>query len=96
MVDLNSTLGMLGPVGSTITSVVKTISYLVGGIFGLYLIYYIGRLIFARSLFRSVKEMKNYLKDIDMRMKNIEEDIEDYRKFKTHVAKHIKKKKKRK
>ena len=96
MVDLNTTIALLAPVSNTITSVVKTISILIGGLFGLYLAYYIIRIVFARSLFKTVREIKNYLKDIDVRMKNIEEDIDDYKKLKPHIKKHLIKKKRKK
>ncbi|MFH0867928.1 MAG: hypothetical protein V1831_01325 [Candidatus Woesearchaeota archaeon] len=38
MVDINATIPFLGPISSTVQQVISTLSLLVGGIFGIYVI----------------------------------------------------------
>lgn len=65
MVDLNSTISFLGPYYSTIEQVVGTISLFVGGIFGIYLITLIVRVVFFRKIYKSFEEIKLSIKRLE-------------------------------
>ena len=58
MVDLNSTVSFLTPYYSTVEQIIGTISLLVGGIFGIYLIILVIRLIYLKKTFDFYKEIK--------------------------------------
>ena len=58
MVDLNTTISFLNPYFSTVEQVVGTISLLVGGLFGIYLIALIVRLVFLKKIFDIHREIK--------------------------------------
>lgn len=65
MVDLNTTISFLNPYFSTVEQVVGTISLLVGGLFGIYLITLIIRLIFLKKTFDIHKEIKIQLNRLE-------------------------------
>lgn len=58
MVDLNATVSFLTPYYSTVEQIIGTISLLVGGIFGIYLIILVIRLIYLKKTFDFYKEIK--------------------------------------
>ena len=65
MVNLNATLPFLSPVSSTIDQVFGIISLLVGGIFGIYLITLVVRIVFFRKVYKSVDEVKISIKRVE-------------------------------
>ena len=65
MVNLNATLPFLSPVSSTIDQVFGIISLLVGGIFGIYLITLVVRILFFRKVYKSVDEVKISIKRVE-------------------------------
>ena len=65
MIDINATVPFLGPISSTVQQIVNAISILVGGIFGIYLITLVVRLIFFRKIYSSFEEIKNSLKKME-------------------------------
>ena len=65
MVDINSTLPIIGPVSSTVGQIVETISLLVGGIFGIYIITLIVRLVFFKKIYDSFEEIKIAMKRLE-------------------------------
>ena len=73
MADINATIPLLGPVSSTVKQVLSIVSLLVGGIFGIYVITLIVRLIFFRKIYNAFKEIK-------VSMKRIESKIDKLRK----------------
>lgn len=68
MVDINATIPILGPLSSTVQQVFNVVSVLVGGIFGIYVISLIIRLIFFRKLLDLYKEIKNSMKRIESKI----------------------------
>ena len=59
MVDLNATLPpILEPFSFTIQQIINILSLLVGGIFGIYLISLIIRIVFFRKILKMYKELK--------------------------------------
>jgi len=58
MADLNATIPLLGPVSSTVKQVLSIVSLLVGGIFGIYVITLIVRLVFFKKIYNAYKEIK--------------------------------------
>ncbi len=58
MVDLNATVSFLTPYYSTVEQIIGTISLLVGGIFGIYVIILVIRLIYLKKTFDFYKEIK--------------------------------------
>ena len=58
MVDLNATIPLLGPVSSTVKQVLSVVSLIVGGIFGIYVITLIVRLVFLRKSTMLLKRLK--------------------------------------
>lgn len=71
MVDINATLPLLGPISSTVQQVVSTLSLLVGGIFGIYVITLIIRLIFFKKILDFYKELKISMKRIEAKIDKI-------------------------
>ena len=65
MVDINATAAFLSPYYSTIEQVVGTISLFVGGIFGIYLITLIVRVVFFRKIYKSFEEIKLSIKRLE-------------------------------
>lgn len=65
MADLNATIPLLGPVSSTVKQVLSVVSLLVGGIFGIYVITLIVRLVFFRKIYNAFKEIKVSMKRIE-------------------------------
>ena len=70
MVDLNATVSFLAPYYSTVEQIIGTISFLVGGIFGIYLVILAIRLIYLKKTFDFYKEVK-------ADMARLEEKIDD-------------------
>ena len=68
MVDINSTLPLLGPVSSTIQQVLGVISVFVGGIFGIYVITLVVRIIFFKKLINMYKELKDELVNLNSKV----------------------------
>ena len=68
MVDINSTLPVLGPVSSTVQQIVNAISLLVGGIFGIYIITLIVRLVFFKKIYKSFEEIKVAMKRMEAKI----------------------------
>ena len=68
MVDINSTLPVLGPVSSTVHQIVNTISLLVGGIFGIYIITLVVRLVFFKKIYKSFEELKVIMKRLETKI----------------------------
>lgn len=68
MVDINSTLPVLGPVSSTVQQIFNTISLLVGGIFGIYLITLVVRLVFFRKIYNLFEELKIAMKRMEAKI----------------------------
>lgn len=58
MVDLNATVTFLTQYYSTVEQIIGTISLLVGGIFGIYLIIMVIRIIYLKKTFDFYKEIK--------------------------------------
>ena len=69
MVDINATIPLLGPISSTVQEVLSTVSLLVGGIFGIYVITLIVRLIFF-------KKILDFYKGLNVSMKRIEAKVD--------------------
>jgi len=59
MADLNATISFLTPYYSTVEQIIGTISLFVGGIFGIYLIILVIRLIYLKKTFEFQKRVKN-------------------------------------
>lgn len=71
MVDINATIPLLGPISSTVQEILNTVSLLVGGIFGIYVITLIVRLIFFKKLLDLYKEIKVSMKRIEAKVDKI-------------------------
>ena len=65
MVDLNATIPLLGPFSSTVKQVLSIVSLLVGGIFGIYVISLIIRLVFFKKILNAFKEIKVSMKRME-------------------------------
>ena len=65
MIDLNATLPLLGPISSTFQQVLNVISVLVGGIFGIYVITLVVRLVFFRKVYKTFEEIKISIKRLE-------------------------------
>lgn len=82
MVDINSSgmiiqqlsdsgnIQMLEPIAKSIGTIIGTLQYLVGGVFGLYVILLIVRIIEARKLNRTYKAMLRELVQLNSNFKN--------------------------
>ena len=71
MVDLNATVSFLTPYYSTVEQIIGTISLLVGGIFGIYLIILAIRLIYLKKTFDFYKEVKADLTRLEKKIDDI-------------------------
>ena len=71
MVDLNATVSFLTPYYSTVEQVISTISLLVGGIFGIYVIILVIRLIYLKKTFDFYKEIKADLTRLEQKVDDI-------------------------
>ena len=71
MVDLNATIAFLTPYYSTVEQIISTISLLVGGIFGIYLIILITRIIYLKKTFSFYKEIKNDMARLEKKIDDI-------------------------
>ena len=65
MIDINSTAPILGPVSSTVQEVLNVVSLLVGGIFGIYVITLIVRLVFFKKIFDMYKQLKREVEKLN-------------------------------
>ena len=78
MVDLNSTLSLLnqlpldsallGPISSTIQQLLNTISIIIGGIFGIYVISLIVKFIFLHKILKLHKEVKSQMERMEIKI----------------------------
>ncbi len=68
MVDLNATIGFIAPYFSEVEELVGAISVLVGGIFGIYLIAVIIRVVMLRKMFKSYNEIKSQLRILESKI----------------------------
>ncbi len=68
MVDINATMPFLGPLSSTVQEILNTVSLIVGGIFGIYVITLIVRLIFFKKLLDLYKEIKVSMKRMEVKI----------------------------
>lgn len=75
MVDLNATIPILGPISSTVQQVLSVVSIFVGGIFGIYVIAMVVRIIFF-------KKILDYCKELKVGMERMENKIDNLRKKK--------------
>lgn len=71
MADLNATIAFLTPYYSTVEQVIGTISLLVGGIFGIYLIILVIRLIYLKKTFDFYKQIKNDMARLEQKIDDI-------------------------
>ena len=71
MVDLNTTITFLTPYYSTVEQIISTISLLVGGIFGIYLIILITRIIYLKKTFNFYKQIKNDMARLEKKIDDI-------------------------
>ena len=65
MADLNATLSILSPYVSTLDQVLGVVSLIVGGIFGIYVLTLIARLVFFRKIYKSFNEIKETMKRLE-------------------------------
>lgn len=68
MVDINSTIRLLEPISYPIKEALRFVEFIVGGIFGVYVISLIMRLIFMRKIFTSIADIKNAMKRMDSKI----------------------------
>jgi len=68
MVDINSTIQLLEPVSYPIKEGLRFIEFLVGGIFGIYVISLIMRLVFLKKIFKSMDDIKNGMKRMESKI----------------------------
>ena len=68
MVDINSTLPLLEPLSTTFKDLLKVLEILVGGLFGIYVISLIVRLIFFRKIYKSFEEIKVSMKKMEAKI----------------------------
>jgi len=68
MADLNTTAAILEPYFSTVDQVFGTISLFVGGIFGVFLITLIVKLVFLRKIFSMQKEVDGRLERMESKI----------------------------
>ena len=71
MVDLNATVSFLAPYYSTVEQIIGTISLLVGGIFGIYLVILVIRLIYLKKTFDFYKEIKADMARLEQKIDDI-------------------------
>ncbi|MCH8003795.1 MAG: hypothetical protein IH934_04130 [Nanoarchaeota archaeon] len=68
MVDINSTIQLLGPVSYPVKEILRFVEFLVGGIFGIYVISLIVRLVFLNKIFKSMDDIKNAMKRMESKI----------------------------
>lgn len=71
MADLNATIAFLAPYYSTVEQLIGTISLLVGGIFGIYVIILAIRLIYLKKTFDFYKQIKNDMARLEQKIDDI-------------------------
>ena len=71
MADLNATIAFLTPYYSTVEQLIGTISLLVGGIFGIYVIILAIRLIYLKKTFDFYKQIKNDMARLEQKIDNL-------------------------
>ncbi len=72
MVDINSTIPLIGPLGETVNYLMAIVKLLVGGFFGLYVFALIYKIFAFRHLSRQMKELFNELTEIKKRLGRLE------------------------
>ncbi len=65
MADINTSMEILGPIIGPLTRFIDIIQYIVGGIFGIYLILVILRWYESRKLVRLMTDVKQELKSLN-------------------------------
>lgn len=68
MADINATIPLLEPVSYTFREVLRYIEFFVGGIFGLYLITLVVRLVFFRKIYKSFEEIRDGMKRMESKI----------------------------
>ena len=71
MADLNATIAFLTPYYSSVEQVIGAISLLVGGIFGVYVIILVIRLIYLKKTFDFYKQIKNDMARLEQKIDDI-------------------------
>lgn len=72
MIDLNATLPLLEPWASTITNLMETLSVLIGGFFGLYVIILIYRIFTFRKLSKQMEKLFKEINDVKKSVARLE------------------------
>jgi len=68
MVDINSTIQLLEPVSYPLMEALRFVEFLVGGIFGIFLITLIFKLFFFRKIYKSFQEIKESMKRMESKV----------------------------
>lgn len=72
MPDINATLPFLEPVAATLNILIDKIEYIVGGIFGLYIIMLLIRIYYSVRFLAAFKSIKKELKFLDEKITSME------------------------
>ena len=75
MVDLNSTLPLIEPLALTVNTLISTLNVLVGGVFGLYVIILIFRIVTFKKLSGKMNNILDEIGFIKKKVKNIEKKL---------------------
>jgi hypothetical protein len=68
MLDVNSTLPLLEPVSSTVSGVLNLVSILVGGIFGIYVLSLILKIVFFKKTFDMLKQLNSRMDTLEKKI----------------------------
>ena len=69
MADINTTIPLIDPLVKHISTLMSTLSVLVGGIFGYYVISFIVRLVYMKKSRNELREIKEDIRLIKKRLK---------------------------
>tara|TARA_Y100000310_G_C20663819_1_gene806325 strand:- start:1095 stop:1325 length:231 start_codon:yes stop_codon:yes gene_type:complete len=75
MVDLNSTLPLIEPLALTVNTLINTLNVLVGGVFGLYVIILIFRIVTFRKLSGKMNHIIDEVGVLKKKLNKIEKKI---------------------
>ncbi len=73
MADINTSLPLVEPVAKTVSVFMKYISFLVGGVFGIYVLSFFYNMYSTRKLNRKIAHMMSDLKEIKRKLRSLED-----------------------
>ncbi|MBW2998177.1 hypothetical protein KY321_01440 [Candidatus Woesearchaeota archaeon] len=77
MIDINASIPVVTTVGTVVGDIVVAISYMIGGLFGLYLIMFLHRIFTFKKYDNKLEEIVDALDSMDKKLNRIERKLKE-------------------